>query len=200
MTDDPRPRRKRSTEGADREALVVWMKEQIDSIQSDHDKRVEILRTIGEHPSPVFAQMVKAHAYAGLDVNLIAKLMCCSKSTLTNYYESELDVGKGELLFKVGMNMARIATSVTDPNNAKVGMDILNRRGGEEWRQPAQKLEVKNENEAPPVIDSSKLSFDERQQLRVMLTRIAEGGEGEPIREDEDIGDASEDTSAEKKQ
>jgi hypothetical protein len=164
----------------ERANLAAWMKEQIERIEAAHRERVQILRTVGEHPSPIFSAMVKQHAYAGLPQALIAKLMCCSVSTLLNHYADELDLGKAELISAVGMNMARIATSTTDPNNAKVGMDILNRRGGEEWKPPAQKVEFKPEASGPPVIDSSKLTREERDQLRIMLTRIAEGGEGEP--------------------
>jgi hypothetical protein len=157
--------------GDEREALSLWMKERISEIENQHQQRVEILRTVGEHPSPIFAAMVKQHAYAGLPESLIAKLMCCSVSTLKSYYADELDLGRAELIHSVGMNMARIATSVTDPNNAKVGMEILGRRGGEEWRPPAQKIDMKTQDAGPPVLDSSALSYEDRQLLREIMQR-----------------------------
>jgi hypothetical protein len=79
------------------------------------------------------------------------------------------------------MNMMRIGASDSDPNAGRVGMQILDRRGGEEWRPPAQKMEIDDSRNKPPVIDSSKLTYEERQQLRQMLTRVAEGGEGDPV-------------------
>jgi hypothetical protein len=37
-----------------------------------------------------------------------------------------------------------------------------------------------------PIIDSSKLTFRERESLRAMLTRIANGGEGDPPESDDE--------------
>ena len=84
--------------------------------------------------------------------------------------------------------MVRIATSLSDPAAAKVGMDMLARRGGENWRPATKRLEVDNDPNKgkPPVIDSSKLTYEERAQLREMLERVANGGEGDPIESDED--------------
>jgi hypothetical protein len=175
-------------QGSDRERLALWWKERIQNIEAESQRRIDLLRTVGEHPSPVFAKMVRNLGYLGLPLSLIAKMLGITQNTLKINYEDEYDLGAAELLSSVSANMARIATSTEDPNAAKVGMEILNRRGGDPWRLPAQKIEMKNENEAPPIIDSSKLTAEERAQLREMLTRIAEGGTGEPLQPDEDSG------------
>ena len=177
--------RLRLTVGIDREALAAWMRDRFELIEREHQERVEALRTVGEHPSPVFSAMVKKFGALGLEKALVAKLMGVSVMMLNAHYESDYDLGKAEILASVAGNMIRIATSTTDPAASKVGMDVLNRRGGEEWKPPAQKLEVETVAK-PPVIDSSALTYEERQQMRAILTRIAEGGEGEPLKPEED--------------
>jgi hypothetical protein len=163
--------------GEQREALAVWMKEQFQKIEEAHQRRVEILRTVGEHPSPIFQGMVKNFGALGLPKRLCAKLMGVNQIIIDNYYIDDYEAGAAEVISQVAANMLRIGTSTTDPNAAKVGMDILSRRGGEEWKPPAQKLEVKDDSDAPPVIDSSKFTYDERQQLRAMIERAQGGGE-----------------------
>jgi hypothetical protein len=64
-------------------------------------------------------------------------------------------------------------------------MKVLERQGGEEWLPPLKRVADVTDPSAPPVIDSSKLTAEERNQLREMLMRVAEGGEGEPVGEDE---------------
>ena len=178
-----------------RELVSSWMHERIQALEAAYEERIQVLRTVGEHPSPLFAELVKRHAYAGLDKRLIAKMLCCTTHILDTFYENEMDVGSGQLIYEAGMNLARMATSPTDPNNAKAAIEVLNRRGGETWKPPAQKI-ISETTNAPPVIDSSKLSFEERQQLRAMLERIANGDpadEGVLIEgktEGEDVTDA----------
>lgn len=171
-------------QGASREQLALWMKERFEKIEREHAERVELLRTVGEHPSPVFSRMAKNFGALGLPKSLAAKMLGISTTMLSAHYADDYDLGAAEILSHVAANMIRIAVSTDDPNAAKVGMDVLNRRGGEEWRPPAQKLEVSGKTDSPPVIDSSKLTFEERAQMRAMLERIAAGGEGDPPEED----------------
>ena len=166
--------------GERREALAVWMKEQFERIEEEHLRRVEILRTVGEHPSPVFSGMVKKFGALGIPKALCAKLMGVSAVIIENYYQDDYDIGAAEILSSVAANMVRIGTSTTDPNAAKVGMDILARRGGNEWKPPSQKLEVADDRDKVPVIDSSKLTFEDRQQLRQIVERaMARSADGE---------------------
>jgi transcriptional regulator with XRE-family HTH domain len=171
--------------GSEREALSLWWKERIQDIERIYEERIQVLRTVGEHPSPVFAKIVRMDGALGMPKSLLAKKLGMSVTMLTQYYGDEYDLGAAEMLSQIAANMLRIGTSMTDPAAAKVGMQILDRRGGEEWRPPAQKLQLEDERDKPPVIDSSKLTYEERQALREMLMRVANGGEGDPIEDDQ---------------
>jgi hypothetical protein len=185
----PRPRKQVPTgmpavsdaTGGEREALSMWWKQRIQEIEAVHQERIEVMRNVGEHPSPVFARIVRMDGALGMPKSLLAKKLGMAVETLMRHYGDEYDLGSAEVISQVAANMLRIGTSLTDPAASTVGMKILDRRGGTEWRPPAQQVQVKTESDAPPVIDSSKLSFEERAQLRTMLTRIAEGGEGDPV-------------------
>lgn len=169
-----------------REALTTWMNQKFEEIERAHQERVELLRNGGEHPMPVFQRMVRNFGALGMPKRLIGKMLGLSVANLESFYGDEYDLGAAEVISSVAANMIRIATSTIDPNNAKVGMQILDRRGDEEWRPPAQKLEVSNKKNEAPLLDSSKLTYAERQTLRAMLTRIAEGGEGDPLQPEEE--------------
>ena len=172
-----------------REALSVWMQEKFRDIEYQHQQRVDMLRTVGEHPSPVFSQMIQKFGALGIEKSLVAKLMNISTTFLDTHYGEDYDVGKAEILSSIAANAVRIATSTTDPNAAKVAMDILDRRGGEEWRKPAQKLEVESKSAKPPVIDSSALTYEERRQLEAMLDRITNPNPELPAAEGENAAD-----------
>lgn len=164
----------------EREVVANFWRARMDQIQREHDERVQILRTAGEHPSPIFAAQVKSAGALGLGKSVTCRLLGIAQYTLDTHYAADYELGTAEVISSVAANMIRIGTSTTDPANAKVGMDILSRRGGQEWRPPAQKLEVNDDREAPKkLIDSSKLTYEERQQLRLMIERVqTEGDEG----------------------
>jgi hypothetical protein len=64
-------------------------------------------------------------------------------------------------------------------------MRWLERRGGDSWKPPAQKLAVETTGQGP-VIDSSKLTFEQREQLRqIILAATDEDNSGQ---EDEQEG------------
>lgn len=174
-----------TADGKAREELSLWMKDRFEAIESEAERRIELLRTIGEHPSPIFARLVKKFAGLGIARAHIAKLLDIGVGTLMEHYADEMELGVAETNAMVATNMLKIATSETNPAAGKVGMSWLDRRGGEPWRAPAQKVEVKSGDAQPPIIDSSKLTYDERQQMRAMLERISNGGEGDPIQPDE---------------
>ena len=170
----------------EREVVANFWRARMETIEREHQQRVEILRTAGEHPSPVFAAQVKSAGALGLGKSVTCRLLGIALHTLETHYAADYELGTAEVISSVAANMIRIGTSVTDPANAKVGMDILSRRGGQEWRPPAQKLEVNDDREAPKnVIDSSKLSYEERQQLRVMIERVQtdDKADDEPVSE-----------------
>jgi hypothetical protein len=166
----------------EREVVANFWRARMDQIEREHQQRVEILRTAGEHPSPVFAAQVKSAGALGLGKSVTCRLLGIAQYTLDTHYAADYELGTAEVISSVAANMIRIGTSTTDPANAKVGMDILSRRGGQEWRPPAQKLEVNDDREQPKnVIDSSKLTFDQRQELRRMIEYAQSGAEGDPL-------------------
>jgi hypothetical protein len=170
----------------ERQAISLWMQQRFDIIEKEHQARIDLLRTAGEHPSPIFSSMVKRFGGLGLSKTLCAKMLGIGVGTLNQHYEDDYDLGAAEIISGVAANMVRIATSTSDPQNAKVGMAILERRGGNEWRPAAKKIEINDGSNNPPIIDSSKLTYEERQALRAMLTRVANGGEGDPVEPDEE--------------
>jgi hypothetical protein len=186
-----RKRRSTSTEVAtvpidERVRMVTWFKSQIQEIESNANERIERLRTVGEHPSPVFAQLVQHHAGMGLEPALIAKMLLIPYGTLMLHYEEDIAIGGAAVNLKIAENMARIATSTTDPNAAKVGMAWLERRAGEAFR-PTKKLEIDDKRDKAPIIDSSKLSAEDRQKLReVIEAALAQQSDDTP--EDDEEG------------
>ena len=169
----------------DRARIVEWFNHRWELIESAHAERVEMLRTVGEHPSPIFARMVKKFASLGLKPNLVAKLLDVGVGTLARHYQPELDLGLAETLAAVSTNMLRISMSEDNAVAAKVGMRILESSRQSELAQPVKTIHVDESEKKPPVIDSSKLTAAQRQQLREMLTYVAQGGEGEPPTEEE---------------
>jgi AraC-like DNA-binding protein len=173
-------------DGAEREAISLWVKSRLEESERAHLDRIELLRTAGEHPSPIYARFVRLSGELGLTKSLTAKQLGISVSTLTTHYAEQYELGAAEILSAIAANMNRKAISNTDPAAAKVGMQILERRLGETYAPPTKKVELDNKRDLPNVIDSSRLTRDQRQQLRDMLTYAANGGEGEPIEPDED--------------
>jgi septum formation inhibitor MinC len=160
----------------DREVMVNWFKTQLAEIDLETKARIERLRTVGEHPSPMFQNLVQHHAAMGLTPKLIAKMLQIPYSTLMLHYDEDIEIGAASMNLKIAENMARIATSTTDKDAAKVGMAWLERRGGETWRQ-TKKLEIDDKRDKPPILDSSKLSPEERQQLREVIEAAIRSGQ-----------------------
>jgi hypothetical protein len=171
--------------GGEREQLAQFWKQRIQEIDTEHRERIELLRTVGEHPSPLFQRVVMNMGGLGMPKSLLAKMLGLTVSTLESAYGDDYALGKAYKIKAVAENMLRIAISETDPSAANVGMKVLERQGGEEWLPPLKRVADVTDPSAPPVIDSSKLTAEERNQLREMLMRVAEGGEGEPVGEDE---------------
>lgn len=165
--------------GDAREELAMWMKQRVREIDAENKERIKLLREVGEHPSPVFAKIVQQHGALGMPKSLVGKMLGISVATLNQYYAEDYDLGEISAIRSVAANAMRIGTSTTDPNAARVAMQILDRRGGEAWRPPAQKVEMDDNRDKPPLIDASKLNYEERQALRAMLERVAAGGESD---------------------
>jgi hypothetical protein len=174
-------------QGAVREELSAWFKAQIAALEEDHEQRILLLRTVGEHPSPIFQRQVVAHAARGIGKQQTAAMMGISVGILNAHYASDFARGIAAATEKVAESMFKIATDPNHPAAGKVGMDWLKRRGGAEW-QEKNTLEIEDKRESnAPIIDSSKFTYEERQLMRAMIERIANGGEGEPLQPDEEL-------------
>lgn len=169
-----------------REQLNQWWRERLEQIDKEHAERVETLRTVGEHPSPLFERQAREAGALGMGKAPAARWMGVSIHNFNTYYADAYEDGSASVVASVAANMLRIGMSITDPSNARVGMDILARRGGEEWLPPVKKNEdVTKKPDDKNVIDASLLTEDERQQLRLMIERVKNGGAAEPPLEDE---------------
>jgi hypothetical protein len=173
-------------QGSAREELAIWMKQRVREIDEENRARIELLRTVGEHPSPIFQNIVQQHGALGMPKRLVAKLLGLTVASLDKFYGEDYDLGELSAIRAVAANAMRIASSPTDPNAGRVAIQVLDRRGGENWVPPSQKLEVNDARDKAPIIDSSKLTYEERQALRVMLERVAAGGQGDPLIEQQE--------------
>jgi hypothetical protein len=161
----------------ERAQMVEWMRNRIADIQADAEARVERAKVVPEHPWAPLGQLVQHYAGMQQDPATIAKLLDIPYSTLMLYYENDLAIGAASINLKIAENMARIATSTLDKDAAKVGMQWLERTNPR--FKASKKLEIEDQREQR-VIDSSKLTPEQRQQLRDMIdTASRVDGEGE---------------------
>jgi len=156
----------------DREQLSDWWRNQVELIERTSAERADLLRDAGEHPNPIFARQAKVFGALGIPRDVVAVLLGISEGELSLHYGNEYAVGSAEVVSQVAANLLRIATSQNDRVAVKAAIEVMNRRGGEEWHPPAQKLEIDDSRKAKGnLIDSSKLSYEERQQLRAIVER-----------------------------
>ncbi len=154
----------------DRETLAAWWRSQVAEIERAGAERRQLLATAGEHPSPIFARQAKVFGALGIPRDVVAVLLEMSQPEMEMYYGTEYAIGSAEVVSQVAANLLRIATSTNDRVAVKAAIEVMNRRGGEEWRPPAQKLEIEDSRKAKGnLIDSSKLSWDDRQALRAII-------------------------------
>ena len=168
-----------------REAITLWVKSRLEESEKAHQDRIELLRTAGEHPSPIYARFVRLSGELGLSKSLTAKQLGISPTILATHYADDYSLGEAEILSAIAANMNRKAISDTDPAAATVGFKILERRLGETYAPPTKKIDVSSDRNKAPVIDSSKLTFEQRAQLRAMIEHVQSGGSGDP--EDEAV-------------
>jgi len=156
----------------DRVLLAQWWRDQMAEIERTGSARRELLATDGKHPSATFARQAKAFGALGIPRDVVAVLLEMSEADLGLYYGNEYAVGSAEVVSQVSANLLRIATSTNDRVAVKAAVEVMNRRGGEEWRAPAQKLEVTDDRSGKGnLIDSSKMSWQDRQLMRGVLER-----------------------------
>ena len=49
-----------------REAITLWVKSRLEESEKAHQDRIELLRTAGEHPSPIYERFVRLAGELGL--------------------------------------------------------------------------------------------------------------------------------------
>jgi len=168
----------------DRELIHQWMRSYMEEVTRDYEERINLIRSVPDHPSPLYAKLVRNHASMGVSRKDIGLLLGISVNLLDRHYRDDFDLGIAQINLKIASNIARKALS-DDPDAAKIGLDWMDRRGGDQWRKSTQKIEVTDDR--PPLIDASRLTAEEREQLRAMLTRIADEG-AEPLQTEETNG------------
>lgn len=163
----------RAIQREDRASLSEWWKEQGEFMEREQESIALVLNDAGPHPSLAYARQIRRLGALGIPQDLIATLLEISEGMLLEHYEMDLRQGEALMLVPVAANMIRMATSGNSKAALKAATEILGRRGGEAWRPPAQKVEISDERKTPGkgIIDSAKLSWEEREQLRAIVER-----------------------------
>ena len=125
-------------------------------------------------PSLMTMEFVSNAAGFGLDNYQIAKLLGIAPRVLEKCYEEILETSRTDKIMKLAAQMYKLATTGYDE---KIQMQacqwLLERWGGQEFRKPPERIETKQiVDEKKPVVDMSKLTYEERQQWRVLLTKL----------------------------
>lgn len=170
------------TPESERETITAWFRQRLEQSEREHNERIELLRTVGEHPAPVFATQARMFGMLGLPRDLAARMLQLSPHLFEVHYEEDYRLGTADVIASVAANAIRIGTSTTDPAAAKTAMDILARRGGVEWKPPAQQVKMEDAREPPAknVIDTSSWPLEKRQALEAMLREEMSGGVAGP--------------------
>jgi hypothetical protein len=164
------------TPESERETITAWFRQRLEQSEREHNERIELLRTVGEHPAPVFATQARMFGMLGLPRDLAARMLQLSPHLFEVHYEEDYRLGTADVIASVAANAIRIGTSTTDPAAAKTAMDILARRGGVEWKPPAQQVKMEDDREKKPnVIDTSGWPIEKRQALEAMLREEMNG-------------------------
>jgi hypothetical protein len=168
----------------DRQMLEHWWREQFSHIERTTAERQELFAGITEHPFPTFARQAKMFGAFGMPRDVAALLLEMSEGEFALHYGAEYTIGSAEMFMAVSQNFMRIALSSNDRVAVKAATEFLNRRGGEEWRPPAQKIEVDDSRKTKGnLIDSKSLSYDDRQALKAIIERsVGRRIEGEVVR------------------
>ena len=105
-----------------------------------------------------------------------------------------MQIGYIEVTAKMASTLITIGSDPAHKDAAKVALEFLSRRGPEVWKPAAHKIEdVTKPKTEGRVIDSSKLSYEDRQQLRDILMRNLEPGEAESIDGEEEKPEGEDD-------
>ena len=137
----------------------------------DEDTVVQFPRE-PHRPNRVTRSMVQKLAGLNQTHTAIAKCMRLRVSTLQSLYGRELERGGMLYTAKVAEQLHSVAIDREHPGFVKAATFWLERVGGPQWRK-VSKLELASEQGtgALPVIDSRKLTPDERDELRRLVAK-----------------------------
>jgi hypothetical protein len=155
----------------DRAHLERWWADELISIEASLNARRALLAKAGPHPNRIIAREVMGFGAKGIPKEVAARLLRMHEVELERHYGAEYDCAAAEVIARAAENLMRISRGTNDRYAVKAVTEFLNRRGGEPWRPPAQKIDMTTQQKAPNVIDSSKLTFDERQALKAIIER-----------------------------
>lgn len=160
LTDPPKPP---PTEG---DLTALWWREQVSDLTRAAKERGEQLQAGSD---AVLETQARVYGALGVPSDVAAALMGMPEGAFMARFASQYGTGSAAMIGQVAANLLRIATKGSDRYAVKAAIEIMNRRGGEPWRPPAQKIEVERTAPKAGVIDSSKLLPEERQALRAIL-------------------------------
>lgn len=146
--------------------LEIWWREQVTELERAAKERGESVEK-GAHA--VLASQARVFGALGVPADVAAALMGVSEGSFQAQYADSYGVGSAAMIARVAANYLRIATSGQDRYAVKAAGEILKSRGGEPWRPPAQQIEVTRPGPKANLIDSSKLTYEERQKLKVIF-------------------------------
>jgi hypothetical protein len=145
--------------------LEKWWRVQAQDLERAAKERVDVK---GSAKTLLLSQ-ARVFGALGVPVDVAAALMGINEVLFGLHYQEAYAVGESAMLAKVAANYLRIATSGQDRYAVKAAGEILARRGGEPWKPPAQKIEVEKVAPKQRLIDSTKLTPEERQALRAII-------------------------------
>jgi hypothetical protein len=156
---------------ADRQHLETWWRETMMHVEHVLQRRAEMMASATEHPNEIFARLALAFGAEGKPVDVAAVLLGMSQEDFRLHYGHEWALGSAEITSQVAANFIRIALSSNDSIASRAAREFLDRRGKEEWKPPAQKLELTRPQENGSTIDAASLSYDDRQALKAIILR-----------------------------
>jgi hypothetical protein len=160
--------------GADREAMVAWMRRRVMEIEEDTKARVELAQTEVLHPNPIYQRLVRHYASVGFKAPLICQLLMMKPSVLSAFYAQDLIIGPAQINLKMAETLMTIGFDPMHPQAATVASKWLERMHPDQaFNPPAQRVEMET-NDRSRIIDSSTMTAEQREQVRQIILSASE--------------------------
>lgn len=157
-----------------REFLAQWQKDVVREMERFRLERESYIRNGYEHPLAFLKDAIQMQAGLGLPKSMIAKMYGITQATIDNCYGEEFELGK---ILRV-QRLARSALGHADFDGA-LALKILERSPEmEEYQQPVRRQQDVPPDNKTPIVDSSRLSQEERAQLEQLCLKAL--GENPP--------------------